>query len=309
MGRVVHPLQSMGARIDGMDGGERLPLAVRGARLSGGECVPSAASAQVKTAVLLAGLSASGSTTIREPLATRDHTERMLSFLQVPLLKDKNSVTIYPCSEIPGGSWTVPGDFSAAAFWIVAGAISSERGLEIRDTGVNPTRTGLLKVLERMGAVPEIRNVRQWGGEEVADLRIGKAHMVATRVEAEEVPLLVDELPLVALAATQADGVTEISGAGELRVKECDRIHTVAKGLAALGADIAEKEDGWIIKGPTPLSGGRVSTKGDHRMVMTFSIASLVTKGEAILEETESAGVSDPAFLRELNRIAGGNVA
>ena len=309
MGRVVHPLQSMGAKIDGTDGGERLPLAIRGVRLSGGEHIPSAASAQVKTALLLAGLSASGSTTVREPLATRDHTERMLSFLQVPVLKDKNSVTIYPCSEVPGGSWIIPGDFSAAAFWIVAGLLSSERGLEIRNTGVNPTRTGMLEVLERMGAVPEMSNLRQWGGEEVADIRIGKTHLTSTRVDACEVPLMVDELPLIALAATQADGVTEISGAGELRVKECDRIHAVAEGLSALGAKITEKDDGWIIEGPCSLSGGRVRTYHDHRMVMTFSIASLVAEGAVLPDETESAGISDPAFMRELARLTGGNVA
>lgn len=309
MGRVVRPLQAMGARIDGRDGGVKLPLSIRGSRLSGAEHVPSAASAQVKTALILAGLSALGSTTVHEKRPTRDHTERMLDFLGVPHLREGNSFTVYPCNEIPGGEWTIPGDFSAAAFWIVAGALSSEKGLQIKDTGINPTRTGILKVLERMGCVPEIRNRRNWGGEEVADLEVRRSSLRGTVIEADEIPSLVDELPLLALAATQAEGITEVRGAGELRFKECDRIHAVTEGLSALGAHITEKEDGWIIEGGTPLSGGRVRSFSDHRIVMTFSIASLVTEGDVSIDDTSSVEISDPSFLRELVRKTGENAA
>jgi 3-phosphoshikimate 1-carboxyvinyltransferase len=233
----------------------------------------------------------------------------MLDFLGVPHLREGNSFTVYPCNEIPGGEWTIPGDFSAAAFWIVAGALSSEKGLQIKDTGINPTRTGILKVLERMGCVPEIRNRRNWGGEEVADLEVRRSSLRGTVIEADEIPSLVDELPLLALAATQAEGITEVRGAGELRFKECDRIHAVTEGLSTLGAHITEKDDGWIIEGGTPLSGGRVRSFSDHRIVMTFSIASLVTDGKVSIDDTSSVEISDPSFLRELVRKTGENAA
>ena len=309
MARVVRPLQAMGARIDGCEGGERLPLAIRGARLSGGEHSPSVASAQVKTALLLAGLSASGSTTVNEKRLTRDHTEIMLDFLEVPIQREGLSVTVYPCNEIPGGSWTVPGDFSAASFWIVAGALCSERGLKIEDTGMNPTRTGALRVLERMGLNPEIRNLRKWGGENVADLFVRTSLLSGTVIDAEEIPSLVDELPILALAATQAQGITEVRGARELRFKECDRIHAVAEGLSALGADIREQDDGWIIKGPCHLHGAKVRSYNDHRIVMTLSIASLVSEGEITIDDTSSVAISDPGFFENMEKVKGRHAA
>lgn len=309
MARIVRPLQAMGAKIEGREGGERLPLSIKGARLSGEEHTPSAASAQIKTSLLLAGLSASGSTTVNEIRQTRDHTEVMLDFLGVPHLRKGLSVTVYPCNEVPGGSWTVPGDFSAASFWIVAGALCSERGLEIKDSGMNPTRTGVLRVLDRMGLNFETLNPRKWGGENVADLVVKSSRLRSTVIEAEEVPSLVDELPLLALAATQAEGITEISGARELRFKECDRIHATTQGLSALGADIREKEDGWIINGPCSLHGGRVCSFDDHRIVMTLSIANLITDGEVIIDDTSSVAISDPGFLKNLERVSGRHAA
>ncbi len=306
MARIVRPLQSMGARIDGRDGADRLPLSIKGVRLSGGEHSPSVPSAQVKTALLLAGLSASESTTVNECGITRDHTEIMLDFLGIPLVRKGLSITVYPCSEVPGASWRIPGDFSAAAFWLVAGALCSEKGLDIKDVGINPTRTGVMPVLERMGLKAELMDHRKWGGEPVADISVRASLLKGTNIEESEIPSMVDELPIVALAATQAEGITVVSGAGELRFKECDRIHAVTQGLRELGADIEEKEDGWIIKGPSKLHGGNVKSFGDHRIVMTFSIADLISEGKVVIDDVSAAAISDPGFFQTLEKVKRG---
>jgi len=303
MGRVVKPLIAMGAKIDGRDFGERLPLAVRGRKLSGGAHILQVASAQVKTAILLAGLSAQGATTVIEPSPTRDHTEIMLKYLGVPVLKDGLKVTVYPTSFIPGGSWKIPGDFSAAAFWIVAAAITAESELRIKEVNVNPTRTGLLRVLERMGLDYAIEEETLSGGERMATVVVRSSRLKGTTVTPEEVPSLIDELPVLAVAASQADGTTEVTGAGELRVKESDRIHAMAINLKVLGARIQETDDGWIIEGRSQLLGGRANSFGDHRVAMAMAVAGLAAAGPVHVEGEGCVGISYPSFFEDLMRL------
>ncbi|MGB4300552.1 MAG: 3-phosphoshikimate 1-carboxyvinyltransferase [Acetomicrobium sp.] len=303
MGRVTGPLISMGAKIDGREFGEKLPLAVRGKKLNGGIHVLQVASAQVKTAILLAGLGAQGATTVIEPSPTRDHTEIMLEFLGVPVFKSDLKTTVYPTSLINGGSWTIPGDFSSAAFWIVAAAITRESELQIKNVNVNPTRTGLLNVLKRMGLLYSIEDETLSGGEKTATIVVKSSSLKGTKVMPEEIPSLIDELPLLAVAATQAEGITEVTGAQELRVKESDRIHTMAVGLKKMGAQIKETKDGWIIKGKTPLAGGKTKSYGDHRIAMALAVAGLAATSPLHLEGESCVRISYPSFFETLRKL------
>lgn len=304
MGRVVDPLRTLGARIDGCDGGRRLPLSIRGTRLCGGTYTLPVASAQVKSALLLAGLSAQGSVTVVEPRKSRDHTELLLEHLGVPLKREKGAVTVFPYDDLPGGSWRVPGDFSSAAFWIVAASLVDGSELSLPGVNLNPTRTGLLSVLERMGLASSVEGSPRAGGEPVGTVAVRSSSLRGTVVDGEEVPTLVDELPLLAVAATQAEGVTEVRGAEELRVKECDRIAAVAEGLSALGADIEERRDGWIIRGGRPLRGGSVSSRGDHRIAMAFAVADLIADGPVVVDDEACVAISYPGFLDQLRERA-----
>lgn len=304
--RVVDPLRIMGARIDGRDGGALLPLSVRGTRLTGGTHRLATASAQVKTALLLSGLSASEPTTVLEPLATRDHTERLLAFLGIPCTRRGNAVTVFPCGEISGARWRIPGDFSAAAFWLVAASILPESEVRLPGCGINPTRTGALTVLLRMGGAVGIENPGESGGEPEADLVVRSAPLSGTTIAPEEIPGLVDELPVLAVAASQARGITEIRGAAELRVKECDRITAMTEGLRALGGDVEELEDGWLIRGGHPLHGGRVRTFGDHRIAMAFAVAALAADGPVEIDDARCVAISYPGFFETLEAVTQG---
>jgi len=308
MGRVVRPLQAMGARIDGRKCGEGLPLAVKGTLLAGGKYTPSAASAQIKTALILAGLSSSGSTTVHEPRQTRDHTEMMLSYLKVPVLIEDLSVTVFPCPDLPGGSWAIPGDFSASAFWLVAGSILPGSDILIRASGVNPTRTGALDVLRRMGADITLEYPRTSGGEPVADIHVKASALRGVEIGEEEIPSLVDELPVLAVAATQAEGTTIVRGAAELRVKECDRIRAMAEGLSALGAHVTERPDGWEIQGPVRLKGGKVRSFGDHRIAMALSIAALTAGSAVEIDDPSCVSISYPLFFETLEAVSSGGI-
>jgi 3-phosphoshikimate 1-carboxyvinyltransferase len=303
MGRVVDPLRVMGARIDGRAGGASLPLCIKGTRLTGGTHRLQIASAQVKTALLLSGLSASEPTTIVEPLGTRDHTERLFDFLGVPCTRRDDAVTIFPCEEVRGGTWRIPGDVSAAAFWLVAAALLPDSEVRLPGCGLNPTRTGMLSVLRRMGLAIEVTEEDCSGGEPVGDLLVRSASLEGTKVFSEEIPSLVDELPVLAVAATQAKGITEIRGAKELRVKECDRIAAMAEGLRTLGADVEELEDGWILRGPVRLSGGRVRSFGDHRIAMAFAVAGLAATGPVEIDDPACVDISYPAFFETLETL------
>jgi len=304
MSRVVDPLRTLGARIDGRDGGKRLPLSIRGTRLCGGSYLLPVASAQIKTTLMLAGLSAQGSVTVTEPTPTRDHTEIMLEHLGVPVRREGSSITVYPFEDLPGGSWRIPGDFSSAAFWIVAATLLPDSDLILRGVGLNPTRTGMLETLRQMGLDVQIGSPCLSGGEKMGDLRVKASSLTAISIDAEIVPALVDELPVLAVAATQAEGVTEIRGAGELRVKECDRISAMTEGLRALGASLDEHEDGWTIRGGSKLHGGTVRSHGDHRIAMALAIAGLAADGPVEIDDAACVAISYPDFFDHLAAVA-----
>jgi 3-phosphoshikimate 1-carboxyvinyltransferase len=288
MERVAAPLRRMGAEVETTEG--HAPLVVRGTgALRGVEIEPEVASAQVKSAILLAGLNADGPTTVIERIPTRDHTELMLEAAGVRLRL---------------GEVDVPGDFSSAAPLLVAAALVPGSDLTIHDLGVNPRRTGLLAVLERMGARVSVFDRRRAGGEPVASVQVQPGELVATEIRAEEVPGLVDELPLVALLASHARGETRVSGAGELRVKETDRIEAVTDGLRPLGARIHSQEDGWTVTGvPARLRGGRVEARGDHRIAMLGAVAGLSSREGVAIEGADTAAISFPGFYELLESV------
>jgi 3-phosphoshikimate 1-carboxyvinyltransferase len=303
MERIAEPLRRMGARVETTDG--HAPVVIEGSgSLHGIDYELPVASAQVKSAVLLAGLNASGATTVVEPAPTRDHTELMLEAAGVRLRRRPTSVTVQPAAALRLGEVQVPGDFSSAAPLLVAAALVPGSNVTVHGLGLNPRRTGLLDVLERMGARVAVYNRRRAGGEAVGDVQLQHAELVATRIGADEVPLLVDELPLVALAASHARGETVVAGAAELRLKETDRIEAVADALKACGAHIDAHPDGWTIKGvPSRLRGGRVDARGDHRIAMLGAIAGLASREGVEIEGADSVAISFPGFFDLLDSL------
>ncbi len=303
MERVAAPLRRMGAEVETTDG--HAPLVVRGTgSLRGIETEPEVASSQVKSAILLAGLNADGPTTVVERIPTRDHTELLLEAAGVRLRRRGASVTVEPAGALRLETVVVPGDFSSAAPLLVAAALISGSDLTVHDLGVNPRRTGLLDVLERMGARVSVFERRRVGGEPVATVRVQAGELVATTVGADEVPRLVDELPLVALLASHARGETRVEGAGELRLKESDRIEAVADGLRAVGARIRTQPDGWLVAGvPARLRGGRIDACGDHRIAMLGAVAGLASREGVALEGAETAAISFPGFYELLESV------
>jgi 3-phosphoshikimate 1-carboxyvinyltransferase len=304
MERVAGPLRRMGAEVETTDG--HAPLAVRGSGgLRGIEIEPAVASAQVKSAILLAGLNADGPTTVVERIPTRDHTELMLEAAGARIRRTSSSVTVEPTGALRLEEAVVPGDFSSAAPLLVAGALVPGSDVTIHDLGVNPRRTGLLDVLERMGARVSIFDRRRApGGEPVASVQVQPGELIATEIGADEVPRLVDELPLVALLASHARGETRVSGAGELRVKESDRIEAVTDGLRPLGARIRSQSDGWTVTGvPARLRGGRVDARGDHRIAMLGAVAGLASIEGVAVEGADTAAISFPGFYELLDSV------
>lgn len=301
MDRVVEPLRLMGAAA------EVRPLRLGGgaSRLRGIDYEPPVASAQVKSALLLAGLYAEGRTRVREPLPTRDHTELMLSAMGAEIEREDAGVTVSAPTELRPLDLEVPGDFSAAAFWLVAGALHPRAEISIPAVGVNPTRAGLLRVLGRAGLRVDLRSRRLEGGEAVADLVVGMEpdRLQPLNVGPLEAAALIDELPVLAVAATQLPGTSRITGAGELRVKESDRIAAMAEGLTAMGARITELPDGWEIAGPCFLEGALVRSRGDHRVAMALAVAGLLADGPTEIEEAECVAISDPGFWDQLSAL------
>ena len=296
MERVAAPLRRMGAQIETTGGSA--PVHIRGgAKLQGTEHDLPVASAQIKSALLLAGLGAAGRTTIRSPGASRDHTERMLVTMGADIHEDarRHSVAIEGPTELRGTVIDVPGDFSSAAFFIVAACLGADRGLSIKGVGVNPTRTGLLTILERMGANIEQRNRRKLGAEPVADLFVRKSELRGIEVPAALVPLAIDEFPILFVAAAGAGGRTVVSGAEELRPKESGPIAMMARALDALGATVEERPDGLAIEGGG-LRGGVVDSDGDHRIAMAFAVASLLCSGSVEILGTDQVATSFPTF-------------
>jgi 3-phosphoshikimate 1-carboxyvinyltransferase len=303
MERIAEPLRRMGADIATTDG--HPPLIIRPTEsLRAIEYELPVASAQVKSAVLLAGLSASGPTTVVEPVPTRDHTELILESAGVRVRRRPASVTIEPASSLRLDEVDVPGDFSSAAPLLAAAALIPGSELTIHDVGLNPRRTGFLDVLERMGARIAVFNRRRAGREPVGDVQIEHAELVGVEVGAVEVPLLVDELPLVALLASHARGRSVVRGATELRVKESDRIDAVADGLRACGARVRAREDGWEITGvPSRLRGGKVDARGDHRIAMLGAIAGLASREGVEILGAETVAISFPGFFELLDSV------
>jgi 3-phosphoshikimate 1-carboxyvinyltransferase len=293
----------MGANVETTDG--HAPLVIRGsAALRGVEVEPEVPSAQVKSAILLAGLNAERPTTVLERIPTRDHTELMLEAAGARVRRSASSVTIEPAGALRLDEVVVPGDFSSAAPLLVAAALVPGSDLTIHDLGVNPRRTGLLAVLERMGARVSVFDRRRVGGESVASVQVQPGELVATEIEEEEVPALVDELPLVALLASHARGETRVSGARELRVKETDRIEAVTDGLRPLGARIRSQDDGWTVTGvPARLRGGRVDARGDHRIAMLGAVAGLSSREGVAIEGADTAAISFPGFYELLESV------
>ena len=305
MGRVVKPLRQMGATIAGRKGGELAPLAITGTRLRGLTYASPVASAQVKSALLLAGLFAEGVTHVSEPRRSRDHTERMLRFFGCPFEEDGNILVVRgrPAVGWPGKKdLHVPGDLSAGAFFLVAASIVPRSEVTIRNVGINPTRTGILEVLRRMGADIETRERREEAGEPVSDLHVRARPLRGVTIGAEEIPQTIDEFPILCVAAALADGETVISGAEELRVKESDRIATMATELRKMGVTVQEKPDGLTIRGTAgaPLRGGQCTSHGDHRVAMSLAVAGLIASGPTTIDQTECVGTSFPEFEQKL---------
>jgi 3-phosphoshikimate 1-carboxyvinyltransferase len=310
MDRVVQPLQSMGANIWGRQGNRLAPLAIAGKRLQPIQYHSPVASAQVKSCILLAGLTAEGQTTVIEPAVSRDHSERMLKAFGASIEVDpqQRSVTVSGPADLQGQTVVVPGDISSAAFWLVAGAIVPNSELVVKNVGVNPTRTGVLDALQQMEADMQLENQRTVAGEPVADIRIRGSQLQATKIAGDIVPRAIDEIPILTVAAVFAKGTTVIRDAAELRVKESDRLAGMAQQLHRMGAQINELPDGLEITGGTPLQGAEVESYDDHRIAMSLAIAALNASGTTTIDGARSAAISYPNFLQTLQTIvAGGN--
>lgn len=305
VGRVLEPLRLLGADVSGRDGDRLPPVAIRGRRLHGAHVRTQVASAQVKSAVLLAAIQAEGSTVVEEPSPTRDHTERMLPAFGAVLRKEGTGIRIEGPIELHGTEVRVPGDISAAAFLVAAAALVRGSDITVEAVGINPTRRAFVDLLARAGARVEIGTERMVGGEPVADVRVRPGALGPIRVTRSEVPALIDELPLVAVLAGFAAGESEIRGAEELRVKESDRIAAVTEGLRAIGVQVEEHPDGWTIEGNESALGGVVDARGDHRVAMAFLVAGLRARKGVSVIGAESVNVSDPAFLARLRSLSG----
>jgi len=304
MDRVIVPLRQMGASIWGRGGDSLPPLAIRGGKLKGIHYRLPLPSAQVKSALLLAGLFAQGGMEIVEPVPSRDHTERLLLRMGASISKEGDRISLEPlASPLPALDIEVPGDISSAAFFLAAGALHPQASLRLGGVGVNPTRTGFLEVMRAMGASLRLEAPREEGGEPVADLEAETSHLEGVEVGGEIIPRLIDEVPVLVVVATQARGRTIIRGAGELRVKESDRIAFTTRELNRMGAGIEELPDGFIIQGPVPLKGAEVDSRGDHRLAMALAVAGLVARGETTILRAEAADVSYPGFFQTLKHL------
>ena len=304
MRRVIAPLEHMGARIDSCQG--RAPLTIHGTRLQAITYRPETPSAQVKSAVLLAGLHADGTTSVTEPAATRDHTERALAAFGGRVIVDDLTISVTGDQQLQGQAVSVPGDFSSAAFWLVAAAALPGSRVEIHDVGLNPTRTGLLGVLRRYGALVEVEVTGIEAGEPRGTVIVQGDRTGALDIAPDEVPGLIDELPAIAALAAHGGEVT-VHGAAELRVKESDRIAALVAGFRALGIDADERADGFVVRGRSSDSrrpaGGVADARGDHRMAMAFAIAALAASGPSTIDGADAVGISYPGFFETLDRL------
>ena len=304
MARIIKPLSLMGAQIAGRDNNRYAPFAIRGGSLKSISYDMPMSSAQVKSAILLAGLYAGGMTVITEPAKSRDHTERMLPAFGADLKTEGLSVSIHSGKELYAQEIDVPGDFSSAAFFMVAALLIPGAEVMLRNVGINPTRTGLIDVLRSMGAHIEIDNVRSVSGEPVADIFCkGQASLKAVTVIAEMVPSLIDEFPILCIAAARAEGTTIIRGAEELRLKESDRIKAMASELSKMGVALEEFPDGLSITGAETLRPAEVDSHGDHRIAMSMAVAGLVAEGRTAISNASAVAISFPDFFATIGRL------
>ncbi|MBS4173270.1 3-phosphoshikimate 1-carboxyvinyltransferase [Bacillus sp. FJAT-49736] len=305
MNRVVHPLREMGASINGRENGNYTPIAVQGNALQPLNYQLPVASAQVKSAILLAGLQAAGETTIIEPAATRDHTERMIQQFGGQISIQNRHISVQGNQELTGQNVYVPGDISSAAFFMVAAAIVNNSEVVLKNVGLNPTRTGIIDVLKEMGADIIINDNGKDMFEPMGTITVRSSNLKGIEISGDIIPRLIDELPIIALLATQADGKTIIKNAEELKVKETNRIDAVVAELTRLGAKIEATDDGMIIYGKSTLTGGFVSSYGDHRIGMMLAIAALICQEEVFLEGSDAINVSYPGFFEDIQKIIG----
>ena len=303
MKRVTQPLRLMGADIWGRKDGQFAPLNVRGNKLNPLHYTLPVASAQVKTALLLAGLYTTGETVIKEPLPTRDHTERMLEIMQADIKNSPLEIKIKGGKQLKGTDIFIPGDISSAAYFVAAASMLRDSQIIIKQVGVNPTRTGIIEILNKMGAKINILNYQIKSNEPQADLKIEYSELKGMEIKEEMMPFLIDELPLIAVVATQAQGKTVVSGARELRVKETDRIKAIVSELKKMGADIEEKEDGFIVTGPSKLKGAVCESYNDHRIAMSLAVAALLAEGKTVIKNSECIDISFPGFEKTLQKL------
>ena len=299
MGRVVQPLSMMGAKIEN----EYCPLYITGTKLHGIDYKMPVASAQVKTAIILAGLYADGETVIHEIEKSRDHTELMLSAMGADLTVDNLDITVKPTNDLTAVNVDVPGDISSAAFFLVLGAIMPNSQITVTNVGINPTRTGIIDVLKDMGADITLENVHTSAGETVADITVRSSSLKGTTVGGDIIPRLIDELPIIAVAAVFADGQTVIKDAQELKVKETNRIRAVVDEFNKCGIDITETDDGMIINGGKSIHGADFKTYGDHRMAMSLTVLAQLADGESALDDSDCACVSYPTFFDDFYKL------
>ncbi|MCH3487529.1 3-phosphoshikimate 1-carboxyvinyltransferase, partial [Enterococcus faecium] len=308
MGRVMEPLREMGADLQGEENDQYLPITVTGTRsLSPIRYNMPVASAQVKSALLFAALQAEGTSVIVEKERSRNHTEEMIRQFGGRITVEDKTIIVTGPQKLTGQQITVPGDISSAAFFLAAGLLVPESQLLLKNVGVNPTRTGILDVLEEMGAAITQTNHNEQN--QSADLSVKTSHLKKATIGGEIIPRLIDELPILALVATQAEGITIIKDAEELKVKETNRIDAVAEELQKMGAKIKATADGLIIHGPTPLHGAKVSSRGDHRIGMMLQVAALIADGPCELEGAEAVSISYPAFFDDLAELVSGGEA
>ncbi len=303
MKRVVQPLWLMGADIWGREDGHFAPLSIKGSKLNPFQYTLPVASAQVKSALLLAGLYAIGETVIREPLSTRDHTERMLEIMRADIKISPPEIKIKGGTELRSTDIFIPGDISSAAYFIAAASILRDSQIIIKQVGVNPTRTGVIEILKKMGTKIDILNYQIKSNEPQADLMIEYSKLKGVEIKKENVPFLIDELPLIAVVATQAQGKTVVNGARELRVKETDRIKAIVSELKKMGADIEERKDGFTVNGPTRLQGAVCESYNDHRIAMSLAVAALLAEGKTVIKTSECIDISFPEFEKTLQKL------
>ena len=303
MKRIIDPLSLMGAEIESVRGNGCAPLHITGAPLHGISYSTPVASAQVKSAILLAGLYADGETRVTEPAPSRNHTELMLSSFGADVRTEGTTVTIRQAEELYGQKIQVPGDISSAAFFIAAGLLIPGSEILLKNVGVNPTRDGVLRVFRRMGGSIETTALSSGAGDPAADLLVKASRLHGVEIGGGGIPSLIDEIPVIAAAACFADGVTVIRDAAELKVKESNRIAAMTENLRAMGADVTETEDGMIIRGGRPLHGAVIDSRNDHRIAMTFAVAALAAEGETSIPQWDCVNISYPGFLEDLRKL------